>query len=132
VIRGTWRHDHEEDTMRFRPFVVIAALLVLTAVVTLASESRTYQRPLESTWDEAIKAVRDADLVMIDSDRSEHRFTMRTKVWYSRKKGHAIEVQLSGDERATTVTARASDPEDEDIADKPIARYLEALDKRMD
>jgi hypothetical protein len=118
--------------MRLKSSVVLATLLVLTAAVAGAADTRTYQKPLESTWDEAVKAVRDAELVVIDSDRSEHRFTMRTKAWQSHKKGRVIEVVLSGDERTTTVTVRAADPGEEVKLEKAIAAYMAALDDRMD
>jgi hypothetical protein len=118
--------------MRRRSFVVITALLVFAAAVAGAADTRTYQRPLAGTWDEAVKAVRDADLVLLDSDRSEGRFTMRTKAWHSSKKGRTIEVELSGDEHTTTVTARAADPDEEVKLAKAIALYMAALDDRMD
>ena len=117
--------------MRRPSFVVIAALLVLTAVVAGAAETRSYQRPLETTWDEAVKAVRDADLVLLDSDRGDHHFTMRTKSWHSHKKGRVIEVELSGNDLSATVTVRAADPDEEVKLEKAIAEYLAALDERM-
>jgi predicted kinase len=117
--------------MRALPIVAITTVLVLTTMVAGAADSRTYDRPLESTWDEAIKAVRDADLVVIDSDRSEHRFTMRTQAWHSHKKGRVIEVELSGNDLTTTVTARAADPSEAVKLAKAIALYFQALDERM-
>jgi hypothetical protein len=107
-------------------------LLALAAGLATATDTRSYDRPLEVTWDEAVKAVRDADLVLLDSDRSEHRFTMRSKRWYSHKKGRTMEVELSGSETGATVTVRAADPNDEPKLAKVIARYMAALDERMD
>ena len=118
--------------MMQRRSVAVVAVLVLAVTYVGATDSRTYDRPLESSWDEAVKAVRDADLVMLDSSRSEHHFTVRTKAWHSAKKGRVIEVHLSGDLSSTTVTARAGDPEDAPKVAKAIARYLAALDDRMD
>jgi hypothetical protein len=111
---------------------VILTLLVLAAAMAGAADTRTYQRPIESAWDEAVKAVRDADLVLLDSDRAEHRFTMRTKSWASHKKGRVIEVELNGDELTTTITARAADPAEGAKLEKAIASYMAALDDRMD
>jgi hypothetical protein len=115
-----------------RSLITAAAVLVaLTAGFAAAADTRSYDRPVEITWDEAVKAVRDADLVLLDSDRSEHRFTMRNKKWHSHKKGRTMEVELSGDESQATVTVRAADPNDEPKLAKVIARYLAALDERM-
>jgi uncharacterized protein involved in exopolysaccharide biosynthesis len=126
------KHDHQEETMRHKRFVIIATLLVLAAGVAGAADTRTYDRPLESTWDEAVKAARDAEMVVLDSDRSEHSFSMRTKAWYSHKKGRTMEVELSGDQFTATVTVRAADPDEATKLAKAIAQYMEALDKRMD
>lgn len=116
-----------------RPAIVVAITLVALAVgIAAATETRTYDQTLESTWDEAVKAARDIEYVILDSDRSEHRFTMRTKAWYSHKKGRSMEVEVSGDLSSATVTVRAADPEDAAKVAKAIARYLEALDDRMD
>lgn len=118
--------------MRRGSFLVVTAVLVLAAAAVGAADSRTYQRPIESTWDEAVKAVRDADLVLLDSDRSEHRFTMRTKSWASHKKGRVIEVELNGDELTTTVAVQAADSAEAVKLEKAIGLYLAALDDRMD
>lgn len=119
--------------MRNRIFGAVATLVILAATsVVWAVDTRTYQYPLESTWDEAVKAVRDADLVLVDSDRSEHRFTMRTKAWHSSKKGRVMEVELSGDHLTATVTVRAADPDEAVKLEETIAEYLTALDQRMD
>jgi len=118
--------------MRHRQFVIVATLLVLAAGVAGAAETRTYDRPIESTWDEAVKAVRDVDFVLVDSRRSEHRFTMRTKAWHSHKKGRSMEVELSGDHLSATVTVRATDLDKSAKLAKAIAGYMAALDKRMD
>jgi hypothetical protein len=111
---------------------IAAILLVMAAGFVLGADTRSYDRPLEVTWDEAVKAVRDAELVLVDSDRSEHRFTMRNTKWYSHKKGRTMEVELSGNETEATVSVRAVDPDDERTLGKAIARYMAALDERMD
>ncbi len=118
--------------MKYRTFIVVSTLLVLIAAVAGAVDTRTYERPLETTWDEAVKAVRDAEFVLLDSKRSEHHFTMRTKSWHSSKKGRVIEVELSGDHTSATVTVRAANPDEEIKLAKAIARYMAALDERMD
>jgi hypothetical protein len=118
--------------VKIRTFVAVAILLVWFTAAAGAADTRTYQYPLESTWDEAVKAVRDADLVLIDSDRGEHRFTMRTKAWHSSKKGRVMEVELSGDHLTATVTVRAADPDEAVKLEKTIAEYLAVLDQRMD
>lgn len=118
--------------MKMKTFIGVTILLVLTAAVAGAADTRTYDRPLESTWDEAVKAVRDIDFVLLDSDRSEHTFSMRTKSWHSHKKGRVIEVEVSGDHTIATVTVRAADPDEAVKLAKHIARYMEALDERMD
>jgi hypothetical protein len=118
--------------MKHVQFVFVAALLFLAAGLAEAAETRTYDRPIESTWDEAVKAVRDVDFVLTDSRRSEHRFTMRTKAWQSHKKGRTMEVELSGDHLTATITVRAADPDQAGKLAKAIAKYMAALDKRMD
>ena len=118
--------------MRHTPFVIAATLFGLAAGMAEAADTRTYDRPLESTWDEAVKAVRDADMVLLDSDRSEHNFTMRTKAWHSHKKGRTMEVELNGDQFTATVTVRAADPDEAVKLATAIARYMAVLDERMD
>jgi len=118
--------------MKRRSFLIITAMVVLAAAAAGAADTRTYQRPIESTWDEAVRAVRDADFVLLDSDRSEHRFTMRTKSWHSHKKGRVIKVELNGDELSTTVSVQAADPAEAVKLEKAIGLYLAALDDRMD
>lgn len=118
--------------MKIKTFIGVTILLALIAATAGAADTRTYDRPLESTWDEAVKAVRDVDFVLLDSDRSEHTFSMRTKSWRSHKKGREIEVELSGDHTQATVTVRAADPDEAVKLAKAIARYMVALDERMD
>jgi hypothetical protein len=117
--------------MRTSPIVIAAVMIIAVAAAAIAADTRTYDRPLETTWDEAVKAVRDAELILLDSDRDEHVFTMRTTTWHSRKKGRAMEVELVGGLTSTTVTVRAVNPDDEPKLVKAIARYLTALDDRM-
>jgi len=107
------------------------AVLVLIAGLAVAADTRTYDRTTESTWDEAVKAVSDADMVLLDSHRSEHTFTMRTKSWHSHKKGREMEVAITGDLQHATVTVRAANADEEAKLAKAIARYMAALDERM-
>jgi hypothetical protein len=117
--------------MRCTSVRVCIAVLVFVAGVAAAADTRTYDRPIESTWDEAVKAVTDADMVVLDSHRSEHTFTMRTKSWHSHKKGREMEVAITGDLQTATVTVRAANPDEESKLAKAIARYMAALDERM-
>ena len=104
--------------------------LVLCAPV-FAAHNRTYDRSIEGVWDEVVKAVRDVDFVLIDSDRSKHELTMRTKSRLSSKRGMVMEVKLTREHSLTTVHVWAADPAKAERLAKHILRYLEALDRRM-
>ncbi|MCP4897266.1 MAG: hypothetical protein GY906_09880 [bacterium] len=114
------------------------ALIVLFLIATFGSglavaENRNYTKPIESVWDAAIKAVRDVDFVLLDSNRMEHEFEMRTKSWYSHKTGMTMEVTLvATSDSSTTISVTAADPERAKKLAKHIAEYLVALDERMD
>ncbi len=108
---------------------MIAAVLALAALANAAE--RSYARPLETVWDEAVKAVRDAELVVVSSDRDNHLLLLRNKAWYSSKKGLQIRVTLSGSDGAVVVRAEAVDPDTEERLAKAITKYLEALDARL-
>ncbi len=108
---------------------MIATGLALAALVSAAE--RNYARPMETVWDDAVKAARDAELVVVNSDRDSHLLMLRTKAWYSSKKGLQIRVTLSGSDGAVVVHAEAVDPETAERLSKPITRYLEALDARL-
>lgn len=114
--------------MARRALAVTLGVLVLGGAVVLAGQARSYDRPIEVTWDEAVKAVRDAELYVSDSNRSEHWFVMRTK----RKGGYEMRVTLFGTEQQATVQVDAVDPRDDDRTVKHIRRFLDALDRRMD
>ena len=107
---------------------VTAAFLLGLAALALAGQSRTYARPLETTWDEAVKAVRDVAYYVSDSKRDEHWFVFQTR----RKGGHVVKVSLSGGDQVTTVQVAAVDPADDEDAAEHVTKYLAALDKRMD
>jgi hypothetical protein len=119
--------------------MVIAAVLALLGlglgVLHAYEQSRTYNRSIELVWDEAVKAVRDADLVLVDSKRSEHWLSMRSKSKLSAKRGLHIFLKLTraseGNTVMTVVTVRPEDPSKAEKTAKHITRYLIALDKRM-
>ena len=109
----------------------VVAVVLLVASFVGADGSRTYSKSIEQVWDEAVKAVRDADLVLTDSDRSEHWFEMETPE-KTLKRTVRFEVQLAGSGTTTQVTVRATHRAGTTRSDKVMARYLEALDERMD
>ena len=114
--------------MAKRVVASIFVVMLLGAAVVAADQSRSYEWPLEVTWDEAVKAVRDAELYLSSSKRSDHWFLMRTK----KKGGVEIRVTLSGTHQAATVEVRAADPADAKKAAKHVDRFLAALDRRME
>ncbi len=94
-----------------------------------AADSRAYDAPIERVWDEAVKAARDAGLVLTDSDRSDHGFTMQTpKKTLSRTVDFEVELNQTGEQ--TTVAVRL-DREGSKKSAKTIAKYMAALDKRL-
>ena len=107
-------------------------LLILTLAALAGAAERSYARPVETVWNEAVKSARDANLVVVDSDRDSHLLVLRSKAWYSSKKGLKIRVTLSGSDGAVTVRAEAVDPETAERLAKTIAKYLDALDARLD
>lgn len=111
-------------------FLCLCVILVAGALVLTAADSRTYDRSIEPVWDEAIKATRDADLVLTDSDRSEHWFYMETPP-KSLKRTVRFEVTLTQTGEQTQVTVRAVDEEGSNKSVKVINKYLAALDERM-
>ena len=113
-----------------------ALLLVVVVVAVLspsawAEDSRTYDRDLETVWEHAVKAVRDVDFVLVESDRAEHRFTMRTKSKLSAKRGIELEVGLVGRDQLTVVRVEVLDERKAARAAKHVRAYLEALDRRL-
>lgn len=105
-------------------------LLMAGALIVSAADSRTYSRSIELVWDDAVKATRDADLVMTDSDRTEHWFRMETPK-KSLKRTVSFEVTLVQTGDQTRVTVRAIEDEGSKKSAKVIATYLDALDERM-
>ena len=110
----------------------LIALLVLPCLPAAADDARTYERPINTVWDHAVKAIRDVGFVLIDSNRAEHELTMRTRSKLSHKRGLVMEVTLTGDHTVATIHVRAADPEKVEKTAKHIRRYLDALDKRLD
>ena len=114
--------------MARRALAVVVGVLLFGGTLVLAGQARSYSKPIEVTWDEAVKAARDAELFVADSNRSEHWFVMRTK----RKGGYEIKVSLVGSDQQATVQVDAVDPQDDERTVKHVTRYLDALDRRMD
>ena len=110
----------------------IAWLVVMcvAAAVASAADVRSYDKSIELVWDEAVKAARDVELVVTDSDRTEHWFTMETP-----KKTLArtvrFEVRLTASGSGTQVAVKATEDAGSSKSEKTIARYLDALDHRM-
>jgi len=111
-------------------------LLIITLVaggVVQAGENRTYDTSLGVTWDAAVKAVRDMEFVLVDSDREENTFEMRTKSKWSAKRGYHMQVTLSPvDTDTTTVEIISVDPKKAERVASHIRGYFEALDQRRD
>lgn len=105
--------------------------LLAVAVLSPAADSRVYDAPIERVWDEAVKATRDADLVLTDSDRSEHWFTMKTPP-KTLAKTVDFEVTLEQTGEQTRVEVRSTNAEGTKKSAKRIAAYLAAVDERMD
>jgi hypothetical protein len=105
-------------------------ILVAGTLVVSAADSRTYSSSIELVWDDAVKATRDADLVVTTSDRSEHWFQMETPK-KSLKRTVRFEVMLSQTGDQTRVTVRAPEEEGSRKSVKLIAKYLAALDERL-
>ena len=118
--------------MHHRPWsaagVVLAMVLVATAVA--AASSRTYEQSIELVWEEAVKASRDAELVVTESDREEHRFRMKTPK-KALSKSVSFEVRLASTGAGTTVTVTELDDPGSTKSAKAIAAFFEALDARM-
>ncbi len=112
--------------------VIFCLVVILLGAPLLGADSRSYERPIETVWDHAVKAITDLDFVLIDSDRTEHELTMRTKSKWTHKKGLIMELRLSGDHTHATIYVRAVDPEKVEKTAKHILRYLDALDRRLD
>ncbi len=117
--------------MQVRSLSLAVTFLALVVSSALAAE-RSYQRPLETAWDAAVKACRDAELVVLDSDREEHVLEVRTRSWYSSKKGDRLRITLTGNDTTATVRIVPEDPARAEAVAKHIESYLAALDERLD
>jgi len=111
--------------------LLVVAVVIAVAVPAVASDSRSYDKPIEVVWDEAVKAIRDADMVLTDSKRPEHRFTMKTEGKTFARTLH-FEVELAQTGSRTEVSVRAVDEGASKKSAEVAARYLDALDRRMD
>ena len=116
--------------MRACRIAAAACVVLLVGGLAVADGSRQYTKSVELVWDEAVKAVRDADLVLTDSNRSEHWFEMKTPE-KTVKRTVRFEVRLTSSGSGTQVTVRGTDRAGTDRSDKAIERYLGALDERM-
>lgn len=111
--------------------LVAVAVVIALAASASAGDSRSYDKPIEVVWDEAVKAIRDADMVLTDSKRPEHWFTMKTEGKTLARTLH-FRVELAQTGSRTEVSVRAVDEGAAKKSAEVIARYLEALDRRMD
>ena len=108
----------------------ICVVMIAAASILSAADNRSYDAPIDRVWDEAVKATRDAGLDVTDSDRSEHWFTMQTpKKTLSQTVFFEVRLSQAGDQ--TAVSVRSTDHEGSKKSAKVIAKYLGALDERM-
>ncbi len=115
--------------MKTSRIACLGAVMIAVAALVAAADSRVYDAPIERVWDEAVKAARDADLVVTDSDRSDHVFTMQTpKKTLSKTVDFAVTLSQTGEQ--TRVEVRSTEEGSKKSA-KTIARYMAALDKRL-
>jgi hypothetical protein len=113
---------------------MLTGLLIGTGVLVAHAfeQSRTYDRSIEAVWDEAVKATRDVDFVLVDSDRSKHELSMRTKSKLSAKRGLQMNLKLVETSDGTRVSVWPADQAKVKKTAKHITKYLQALDKRID
>lgn len=114
-----------------RLVVCLLACSLLLGGWLFAAESRAYERPIETVWEHALKASRDVDFVLLDSNHSEYWFTMRTKSKLSSKRGMVMAVTLSGDHTHATIEVSAVDPAKAQKLAKHIRNFMIAVDKRL-
>ena len=117
--------------MKKTTIFLAAVILVAGALDVLAADSRTYTKGIETVWDEAVKATRDAGLEVSDSNRSEHWFRMETPKKTLKRTVH-FEVKLTQSGNNTVVTVRSVDDEGSKKSIKTINKYFDALGSRMD
>ena len=116
--------------MKSMRIACVVMVLVAAAAVVPASESRTYGKSIELTWDEAVKACRDAELVLTDSSRAEHWFTMKSTKKTLAKTAF-LEVRLTASGSGTQVTVRELDNAGSKRSLDAVSKFFEALDERM-
>ena len=110
--------------------ILCVFLVVVVAVVVSAADRRTYDKSIETVWDEAVKATRDAELDLIDSDRSKHWFIAETpKKGLSGKASFEVRLERSGDH--TNVITRDVAGAGSKKIQKAQAAFFDALEKRM-
>jgi hypothetical protein len=110
--------------------IVCVTLCMVSVLPADAAETRSYGKSIELVWDETVKAVRDADLVVVDSDRADHRLTMATPK-KSLSKSIRFDVELRRSEGETLVTVRSLDKPGTKKSLKAIAAFFDALERRM-
>ena len=110
--------------------VCAVAMALVASAVVIAADSRTYERSIELVWDEAVKATRDAELVVTESDRAEYRFRMKTPK-KTLSKSVSFEVRLTDTGDGTTVRVTELDDPGSKKSVKAIAAFFEALDARI-
>ncbi len=116
-----------------RQAMVATLVLIGVAAGLVWADSRAYNRPIETVWEHALKATRDVDFVVVDSKHESYELVMRTKSKLSAKRGMEMQLTLeAAGQGATTVNVVAVDPDDAEDLEKPIRKYLAALDARLD
>jgi len=116
--------------MRSWKIAWVVAVVIAAAAVSMAADSRSYGKSIELVWDDAVKAARDVELVVTDSDRTEHWFTMETPKKTLARTAR-FEVQLTESGSGTQVTVKATEDAGSSKSEKTIARYLDALEHRL-
>jgi len=108
----------------------LVVMCVAAAAVLSAADVRSYDKSIELVWDEAVKAARDAELEVTDSDRSEHWFTMEAPK-KTLSKAVSFEVRLTPSGNGTQVAVHSTDKPGSKKSEKNIAAFFDALDARM-
>lgn len=116
--------------MKTATVLFLTSFLLAGALVVSAADSRTYAKGIETVWDEAVKATRDAELELTDSSRAEHWFHMETPPKALKSTVH-FEVKLTQTGDQTVVTVRSVDADGSRKSIKIIAKYFDALGSRM-
>ena len=110
----------------------IACVMVLVAATALvwAADRRSYDKSIETVWDEAVKATRDAELELTDSDRGKHWFVVETPK-KSLSKTISFEVSLEQAGSVTNVVVKDLEGAGSRKSQKAVAAFFDALEKRM-